>query len=139
MTSWSRSMTPLVGGPVLGAMRTPLFQSSRSHWPRWRRMRSMICASLMSDTMIIDTGRISCWRWDVIGTQQRIDFPDLLDQLAPRSRRDALGLSARCSMISIAALANALHFCAAVAADSFGIFSFARFLRCPRILLEYQP
>ena len=43
----------------------------------------------MSDTMIIDTGRISCWRWDVIGTQQRIDFPDLLDQLAPRSRRDA--------------------------------------------------
>ena len=43
----------------------------------------------MSDTMIIDTGRISCWRWDVLGTQQRIDFPDLLDQLAPRSRRDA--------------------------------------------------
>ena len=26
---------------------------------------------------------------DVIGTQQRINFPDLLDQLAPRTRRDA--------------------------------------------------
>jgi len=37
-------------------------------------MRSMICASLISDT-----GRISFWRWDVIGAQQRIDFPDLFD------------------------------------------------------------
>ena len=55
--------------------------------PTCRKMRSMICVSLISDT-----GRISCWNWDVmdvIGTQQRINFPDLLDQLAPRTRRNA--------------------------------------------------
>jgi hypothetical protein len=58
-----------------------------THMPTCRKMRSMICAPWISDT-----GRISCWRWVVIETQQRIDLPHFRDPFAPRSRRNALRL-----------------------------------------------
>ena len=55
-----------------------------THMPTCRKMRSMIYASLISDTM-----RISCWRWDVIGAQRRIDLQDFLDTGVPaRSDRN---------------------------------------------------
>ena len=84
----------------------------------------MICASLISDTI-----RISCWNWDVMGQSSGSTSQTFL--IRSRHFCDGMrrGLSARCSMISTAALAPAPHFCAAGAADSFAIFSFARFLR----------
>ena len=69
-----------------------------------------------------------------LGTQQRINLPALLDQLAPRSRRNA-PRSKRTMLDDFNHRAcGAPHPCCAAAADSQAASS-ARFLRSPRILL----
>ena len=116
-----------------------MYKTSFTHWstpsePTCRKMRSMICASLISDTM-----RISWWHWGHSSGSTSQTFLISSRQDCDGVRR---GLRAGCSMISIAALASAPHPCCAVAADSHAASSCAsssRFLRWRRILLEYQP
>ena len=74
MTSWPRSKMPdtptatdsPAGGPVLGAMRMPCLQTSFTHMPTCRKMRSMICASRVQVEHLANDLPSDCLGWNIL-------------------------------------------------------------------------
>ncbi len=89
MTSWPRSNMPdtatdsSTGGPVLGAMRTNAVIANLIH-PLVYAPRANMTQDALDDLRVVDQLH-DAHLVMTLGTQQRINFPDFLDQLAPRS------------------------------------------------------